>query len=91
MINICKEMKNVFSLTECIETERQHLLLKEFNCNLGQGYYYSRPVEVETFELTDMIDRSAKPERSQVRGKKEQEIVLKVGEEKSRGAILQTE
>lgn len=58
-INICREMNAVSSLAEGIESEKQHLLLKEFNCNYGQGYYYGRPVDVETFEKTFMSDKMA--------------------------------
>ena len=63
-INICREMNAVASLAEGIETEKQHLLLKEFNCNFGQGYYYSRPIDVEKFEKTFMSGRMASPEKS---------------------------
>ena len=63
-INICREMNRVASLAEGIETEKQHLLLKEFNCNFGQGYYYSRPVDVKTFEKTFMSDRIVRPAKS---------------------------
>ena len=62
-INICREMNRVASLAEGIETEKQHLLLKEFNCNFGQGYYYSRPVDVKTFEKSFMSDRIVRPLR----------------------------
>lgn len=58
-INICREMNAVSSLAEGIETEKQHLLLEEFDCNYGQGYYYSRPIDVETFERTFMSDKIA--------------------------------
>ncbi|MEO0377162.1 MAG: EAL domain-containing protein, partial [Cyanobacteria bacterium P01_A01_bin.17] len=32
-------------VAEGIETQAQGKLLKEMNCEYGQGYYYSRPVE----------------------------------------------
>ena len=49
-INICNEMRGVASLAEGVETEKQHLLLKQYHCDYGQGYFYSRPIEVEAFE-----------------------------------------
>lgn len=60
-INICREMNAVSSLAEGIETEKQHCLLEEFNCNFGQGYYYSRPIDVNTFEKRYMSDKRVRP------------------------------
>ena len=37
-------------VAEGIETEHQHVYLKENNCNIFQGYYYSRPVPAGEFE-----------------------------------------
>ena len=63
-INICREMNAVASLAEGIETEKQHLMLEEFNCNYGQGYYYSRPIDVDTFERRYMSDKIVRPAKS---------------------------
>lgn len=49
-INICNEMHDVFSLAEGVETEKQHKLLQQFNCDYAQGYFYSKPIDVESFE-----------------------------------------
>ncbi len=38
------------SLAEGIETEEQLKILKEMNCNLGQGYYFSVPLSKEEIE-----------------------------------------
>ena len=54
-INICNEMRGVASLAEGVETEKQHLLLKQYHCDYGQGYFYSRPIEVEAFEKRYMV------------------------------------
>ena len=37
-------------VAEGIETERQLELLRSLGCKLGQGYYFSRPIDVETAE-----------------------------------------
>lgn len=37
-------------VTEGIETEEQMKLLKEMQCDLIQGYYYSKPIPVKEFE-----------------------------------------
>ena len=37
-------------IAEGVETETQAQLLKDFDCDYGQGYFYSRPVAVSDFE-----------------------------------------
>ncbi len=37
-------------IAEGVETESQNQLLKEFGCDYGQGYLYSRPVPASDFE-----------------------------------------
>ncbi|MDH3760128.1 MAG: EAL domain-containing protein [Gammaproteobacteria bacterium] len=37
-------------VAEGVETENQNRLLKEFGCEFGQGYLYSRPIPAEEFE-----------------------------------------
>ncbi|WP_462160023.1 sensor domain-containing protein [Pseudoalteromonas sp. GB56] len=37
-------------IAEGIETEAQHRLLKEMECDYGQGYWYCRPVSAQAFE-----------------------------------------
>lgn len=36
---------------EGIETKEQNMFLAERGCHLGQGYYYSRPLRIEDFNL----------------------------------------
>lgn len=38
---------NISVVAEGIETEQQNQVLKDFNCLLGQGYLFSKPLEVE--------------------------------------------
>jgi EAL domain-containing protein (putative c-di-GMP-specific phosphodiesterase class I) len=37
-------------LAEGVETEEQLSVLKDYNCDAVQGFYYSRPVAPEEFE-----------------------------------------
>jgi diguanylate cyclase (GGDEF)-like protein/PAS domain S-box-containing protein len=37
-------------IAEGIETERQHELLQHINCDFAQGYYYSKPINLDTLE-----------------------------------------
>ena len=46
-------------VAEGIETIQQLELLKHFKCDIGQGYYYSKPVVPEALEkLADQSLRS---------------------------------
>lgn len=42
-------------IAEGVENEEQMTFLKENNCNLAQGYYFSRPIPVE--EIEEMLKR----------------------------------
>ena len=49
-------------IAEGVETENQDRLLKEFGCDFGQGYLYSRPVPAPDFEiLLDQWNQKDKP------------------------------
>lgn len=37
------------TVAEGVETAEDEALLRELHCQLGQGYYYSRPIDAETF------------------------------------------
>jgi diguanylate cyclase (GGDEF)-like protein/PAS domain S-box-containing protein len=37
-------------IAEGVETEQQHQLLHAVGCDYGQGYYYSKPLDRQTFE-----------------------------------------
>jgi diguanylate cyclase (GGDEF)-like protein/PAS domain S-box-containing protein len=38
-------------IAEGVETEEEHRLLRDAGCDFGQGYFYSRPVPAERFEV----------------------------------------
>lgn len=48
-IEMCSQLDNVTSTAEGIENEAQLDILKEFQCNVGQGYYFSEPLPQEVF------------------------------------------
>ena len=43
-------------ITEGVETEDQVVFLRENGTNLYQGYYFARPIPLEKFEKTFLID-----------------------------------
>ena len=49
VLDIAKYLK-VPVVAEGVETENQLRLLKEADCDLVQGYYFSRPLPPEEFE-----------------------------------------
>ncbi len=50
IIGMTKHM-NVDSLAEGVETFEQKELLKEWGCQFIQGYYYSKPIPMDEYEL----------------------------------------
>ncbi|MBR5229742.1 MAG: bifunctional diguanylate cyclase/phosphodiesterase [Firmicutes bacterium] len=51
VLQLCRTMGNTLSLAEGIETKGQLNILAEYSCKCGQGYYFSRPLPREEFEL----------------------------------------
>ncbi|MBR4004417.1 MAG: GGDEF domain-containing protein [Treponema sp.] len=49
MIKMVNELGKV-SLCEGVETKKQVKILQNIGCKVAQGYYYSRPVDEETFK-----------------------------------------
>ena len=49
-INLCNAVnKNIETVGEGVETEQQLKILKEYGCDVGQGYLFSRPIPEEKF------------------------------------------
>lgn len=49
-IDLCKGFKNTLTVAEGIENEEQLKILKEYGCDTGQGFYFSRPLSISEFE-----------------------------------------
>ena len=49
-LGLCRALSGTVSLAEGIETAGQLELLNRYQCEYGQGYYFSRPVGQEEFE-----------------------------------------
>ncbi len=45
-------------IAEGIETPEQYQLLQDFNCDYGQGYYFSKPVKADEFEELLIADKT---------------------------------
>ncbi len=48
-LDLCCELDGLVSVAEGIEYEEQYKILKEMNCDKGQGYYIDRPIDTATF------------------------------------------
>lgn len=48
-ISLCREFKGTTSVAEGIETEQQLQWLHDSRCDVGQGYYFSRPLTIREF------------------------------------------
>lgn len=54
-MQICKALPGTRSLAEGIETVEQMLLLRQYQCEYGQGYYFAKPMPAE--ELLELLKR----------------------------------
>ena len=56
IIQLSKNL-NMISVAEGIETEEQHEELKRMGCQVGQGYYYYRPMPLDEIDklLVDTV------------------------------------
>ena len=50
-LGLCRALKGTTSLAEGIETKVQADLLTAYNCDYGQGYYFSKPIPWDEFDL----------------------------------------
>lgn len=51
--NLAKDL-NIATVVEGVETKEDEILIKRMGCNYGQGYYYSKPISSEEFDLKFM-------------------------------------
>ena len=49
IILLAKSM-NIITVIEGVETKENEILMKEMGCDIGQGYYYCKPISIEEFE-----------------------------------------
>lgn len=49
-LGLCRALKGTSSLAEGIETKGQLELLTNYQCDYGQGYYFSKPVPLDEFD-----------------------------------------
>lgn len=49
IVHLAKDL-SIHTVTEGVETEEQAEFLRSISCEIGQGYYFSRPLPVEEFE-----------------------------------------
>ena len=49
IILLAKSMK-ISTVIEGVETKENENLMREMECDIGQGYYYSKPIPIEEFE-----------------------------------------
>lgn len=49
IIDMCRSMDNMKCLAEGIETKEQWEMLRDMNCDYGQGFYFSRPLAIQDF------------------------------------------
>jgi len=48
-VKMCRDLQGTTSLAEGVETKGQLDLLMDYQCDYGQGYYFSKPVPAEEF------------------------------------------
>lgn len=49
-IELCKGFENTLTVAEGIENEEQLKILKDYGCDTGQGFYFSKPLSIPEFE-----------------------------------------
>lgn len=49
-IYMCRGFGSTKTIAEGIETEEEMKLLREYHCDCGQGYYFSKPISIEDFK-----------------------------------------
>ena len=57
-LELCRDLRATTSLAEGIETPGQLKLLGDYQCDYGQGYYFSKPVPHDQFDAYLKQNRS---------------------------------
>lgn len=60
-IEICNEFEDVHAVAEGIEVPGQLEVLRELHCHYGQGYLFSRPLDIDAFEAQYVLPFAAGP------------------------------
>lgn len=63
IIHLCTVL-NLEIVAEGIESKKQADVLKQIGCNIGQGYYFSKPLN--RFDMSQLLQDSVKNKRDQV-------------------------
>ena len=50
MVMVLTRRLQISTVAEGVETEENEELIRELGCDMGQGYYYSRPISAEDFD-----------------------------------------
>ena len=48
-MSVCKKL-DMITVAEGIETESQWKEVKRMGCDLGQGYFFGKPIKIKEFE-----------------------------------------
>jgi EAL domain-containing protein (putative c-di-GMP-specific phosphodiesterase class I) len=67
IIELAKQL-HMTVITEGVETEKQVSFLRDADCDIFQGYYFSRPVSVADFEKKYFDDDEETEDRTAVIG-----------------------
>ena len=57
-LKICDEFPGMKSVAEGIETEEQFNILKKYNCDKGQGFYFDKPMPIDCFGIKYMASNA---------------------------------
>ena len=57
VIRLAKDL-SISTVTEGVETKKQLEFLKAVSCDIGQGYYFARPMPVEEFEQLAFMEHT---------------------------------
>jgi EAL domain-containing protein (putative c-di-GMP-specific phosphodiesterase class I) len=58
IINLCKNLK-LSVIAEGIESKLELDYLKRHQCDIGQGYYFSKPVPISEIERIHLVDEAS--------------------------------